>query len=153
MQTLIAAFLEDFNLFITFILPKIITATICGLIIGYDREVKSKVAGIRTMILICAGCSVYTCLSTLMMGNNVDPTRIVGQIATGIGFLGAGVIMKNEDKIVGVTTAAFIWVVSVIGIFIGLNWIVSPILMSLGLVFTSRIFEGVEKSIHKNIEK
>ncbi len=153
MENLIIAFLEDCQLFLTFIFPKIITATICGFIIGYDREIKSKVAGIRTMILICAGCALYTSLSTLMNGGNIDPTRIIGQIATGIGFLGAGVIMKNEDKIVGVTTAAFIWVVSVIGVFIGLNWIASPILMSLGLVFTSRIFEGVEKRINKNIEK
>ena len=153
MENFLSAFLEDSQLFFSFILPKIIVSTICGFIIGYDREIKSKVAGIRTMILICAGCSLYTSLSILITGGNIDPTRIIGQIATGIGFLGAGVIMKNDDKIVGVTTAAFIWVVSVIGVFVGLNWIVSPILMALGLVFTSRIFEKVEKLINKNIEK
>jgi putative Mg2+ transporter-C (MgtC) family protein len=153
MENFLTAFFEDAQLFFSFILPKIIVSTICGFIIGYDREIKSKVAHIRTMILICAGCSLYTSLSILITGGNIDPTRIIGQIATGIGFLGAGVIMKNDDKIVGVTTAAFIWVVSVIGVFVGLNWIVSPILMSLGLVFTSRIFEIVEKLINKNIEK
>ena len=153
MENLLIAAIEDTNLFITFLLPKIIISTICGFIIGYDREIKSKVAGIRTMILICAGCALYTSVSTLMSNESTDPTRVIGQIATGIGFLGAGVIMKNEDKIVGVTTAAFIWVVSIIGVFIGLNWILSPIFMSLGLVFTSRIFETVEKSIQKSIEK
>lgn len=153
MENLLIAAIEDTNLFITFLLPKIIISTICGFIIGYDREIKSKVAGIRTMILICAGCALYTSVSTLMSNESTDPTRVIGQIATGIGFLGAGVIMKNEDKIVGVTTAAFIWVVSIIGVFIGLNWILSPIFMSLGLVFTSRIFETVEKIIQKSIEK
>jgi putative Mg2+ transporter-C (MgtC) family protein len=153
MENLLTAAIEDANLFISFLLPKIIISTICGFIIGYDREIKSKVAGIRTMILICAGCALYTSVSTLMTNESTDPTRVIGQIATGIGFLGAGVIMKNEDKIVGVTTAAFIWVVSIIGVFIGLNWILSPILMSLGLVFTSRIFETVEKRIQKSIEK
>ena len=153
MENLLTATIEDANLFISFLLPKIIISTICGFIIGYDREIKSKVAGVRTMILICAGCALYTSVSTLMSNEITDPTRVIGQIATGIGFLGAGVIMKNEDKIVGVTTAAFIWVVSIIGVFIGLNWILSPILMSLGLVFTSRIFETVEKRIQKSIEK
>jgi len=153
MENLLTATIEDTNLFISFLLPKIIISTICGFIIGYDREIKSKVAGVRTMILICAGCALYTSVSTLMSNEITDPTRVIGQIATGIGFLGAGVIMKNEDKIVGVTTAAFIWVVSIIGVFIGLNWILSPILMSLGLVFTSRIFETVEKRIQKSIEK
>jgi len=153
MENLLTATIEDTNLFISFLLPKIIISTICGFIIGYDREIKSKVAGVRTMILICVGCALYTSVSTLMSNEITDPTRVIGQIATGIGFLGAGVIMKNEDKIVGVTTAAFIWVVSIIGVFIGLNWILSPILMSLGLVFTSRIFETVEKRIQKSIEK
>jgi putative Mg2+ transporter-C (MgtC) family protein len=153
MEEIISAALGDMNLFLTFILPKILIATICGFIIGYDREVKLKAAGIRTMILICAGCALYTSLSVLMSSENLDPTRIIGQIATGIGFLGAGVIMKNDDKIVGVTTASFIWVTSVIGVFVGLQWYISAVLMSLGLVFTSRLFEKVEKQINKRLEK
>jgi putative Mg2+ transporter-C (MgtC) family protein len=134
----------------TFLLPKVLIATICGLIIGYDREIKQKVAGIRTNILICVGCTILTALSFyLSKGNpNIDPTRIIGQIVTGIGFLGAGVIMKNDDKIVGVTTAAFIWIVSAIGILIGtINSFLLPIILTFGLLIISRIFEKVETYI------
>ena len=66
---------------------------------------------------------------------------------TGIGFLGAGVIMKNDDKIVGVTTAAFIWVISAIGVLIGVGSILTPIVLTLGLVVISIGLEKVEKYI------
>lgn len=137
--------------FLPLILPKLIISTICGVIIGYDREIKHKAAGIRTMILICAGSALFTSLSFIISstGENIDPTRIISQIITGIGFVGAGVIMKNEDKIVGVTTAAFIWCVSAIGVLCGTGAYLTPIVISLGLLITSRIFERVEKYIKK----
>jgi putative Mg2+ transporter-C (MgtC) family protein len=140
----------EFNQLIIFLLPKILIATICGLIIGYDREIKQKVAGIRTNILICVGCTILTSISFYLAKENpnIDPTRIIGQIVTGIGFLGAGVIMKNEDKIVGVTTAAFIWIVSAIGILIGvIGSFLFPIFLTFGLLIISRIFERVETYI------
>ena len=133
-----------------FILPKILVATICGLIIGYDREIKQKVAGIRTNILICVGCTILTSISFYLAKSNpmIDPTRIIGQIITGIGFLGAGVIMKHDDKIVGVTTAAFIWVASAMGILIAsVDSFLVPITLTLGLLFTSRFFEKIENFI------
>lgn len=133
-----------------FILPKILVATICGLIIGYDREIKQKVAGIRTNILICVGCTILTSISFYLAKSNpmIDPTRIIGQIITGIGFLGAGVIMKHDDKIVGVTTAAFIWVASAMGILIAsVDSFLLPIILTLGLLFTSRFFEKIENFI------
>jgi len=140
----------EFNQLIIFLIPKILIATICGLIIGYDREIKQKVAGIRTNILICVGCTILTSISFYLAKENpnIDPTRIIGQIVTGIGFLGAGVIMKNEDKIVGVTTAAFIWIVSAIGILIGvIGSFLFPIFLTFGLLIISRIFERVETYI------
>jgi putative Mg2+ transporter-C (MgtC) family protein len=142
----------EFIPLMTFLLPKVLIATICGLIIGYDREIKQKVAGIRTNILICVGCTILTSISFYLAKDNpnIDPTRIIGQIITGIGFLGAGVIMKHDDKIVGVTTAAFIWVVSSIGILIAVtNSILSPIILTFGLLIISRIFEKVESYIKK----
>lgn len=134
---------------LTLFIPKIITATLAGLIIGWDREIKNKAAGIRTMILISVGCAVLTGTSFMISSiyPNSDPSRIIGQIITGIGFLGAGVIVKNEDKITGVTTASFIWVVSAIGILIGCGAIITPLLMAIGLVIISRIFEKVETKI------
>ena len=142
----------EFYTIANFIIPKIIISTICGLIIGYDREIKQKVAGIRTNILICVGCTILTSLSFYLSKDNpnIDPTRIVGQIITGIGFLGAGVIMKHDDKIIGVTTAAFIWIVSAIGILIGsTESFILPILLTFGLLLISRIFEKFENYLKK----
>jgi len=142
----------EFYTIANFIIPKIIISTICGLIIGYDREIKQKVAGIRTNILICVGCTILTSLSFYLSKDNpnIDPTRIVGQIITGIGFLGAGVIMKHDDKIIGVTTAAFIWIVSAIGILIGSTGsFMLPILLTLGLLLISRVFEKFENYLKK----
>lgn len=138
-----------------FALPKILIATICGAIIGYDREKKNKVAGLRTNILICVGATVFTIGSLILaQSNNSDPTRILSTIVTGIGFLGGGVIMKTEDKIVGMTTAAFIWVVSAIGILCGMGSTITPIILTIGLIIVSKFFERVEKYIkEKNNEK
>ena len=136
-------------------LPKVLIATICGAIVGYDREKKNEVAGLRTNILICVGASIFTITSLLLAHySNSDPTRILSTIVTGIGFLGGGVIMKTEDKIVGMTTAAFIWVVSAIGILCGMGATATPILLTIGLIITSKFFEKVEKYIkEKNNEK
>lgn len=132
-----------------FFLPKILVATICGFIIGYDREVRNKVAGIRTNVIIAVGCTILTTVSFWLTKDspNIDPTRILGQIITGIGFLGAGVIMRTEDKITGVTTAAFIWTVSAIGIMVGCGMYIIPILITVGLLIVSKIFEKIEKKI------
>ena len=131
-----------------FALPKILIATICGAIVGYEREKKNKVAGIRTNILICVGASIFTIASILLaQGNNSDPSRILSTIVTGIGFLGGGVIMKTEDKIVGMTTAAFIWVVSAIGILCGMGATITPVILTIGLVVITKLFEKVEKYI------
>ena len=145
----------EFLMVLPDILLKVLIATICGAIIGYDREVKQKVAGLRTNILICVGCAIFTASSFFISDNlsNIDPTRIIGQIITGIGFLGAGVIVKNDDKVVGVTTAAFIWVISAIGVLIGCGFLIMPIILSLGLLIISKLFEKVETYIKNNIHK
>lgn len=136
-----------------YFLPKIFVATICGFIIGYDREVRNKVAGIRTNVLITVGCTILTTASLWMaQDGSSDPSRILGQIVTGIGFLGGGVIMKTEDKIIGVTTAAFIWVASAIGIMCGLGIYIIPILITVGLLVVSSFFERVEKRIKNKRE-
>jgi len=146
----------DHELFtiLPFLLPKLVVSTICGGIVGYDREIKQKTAGIRTNILICVGCALFTAFSFYIFNtnNHTDPTRIIGQIITGIGFLGAGVIMKHDDKIVGVTTAAFIWVVSAIGVLVGMGSYITPVLLTIGLIIISRIFERVEKYIKNQQE-
>lgn len=149
--------------FFSDIFPKLLIATLCGFIIGYDRERRHKAAGIRTMILICTGCTLYTLIPLLLMREarvsgyevGIDPTRVISQILTGIGFLGAGVIMKDKNKIIGVTTAAFIWVVSAIGVFIGISdQPFVPLIMTGCLVMVSNYFRKIEKNIkHKQNEE
>lgn len=138
-----------------FALPKLVVATICGAIVGWEREKKNKVAGLRTIILICAGSAIFTIASFLARDiyNLGDPTRILSTIVTGIGFLGGGVILRNDDKVIGLTTAAFIWTISAIGILCGMGFILTPIVMTTGLIAVSTYFERVEKYIKQNNDK
>lgn len=136
---------------IYFMFPKIVVATICGLIIGLERELKHKVAGIRTHIIVCVGACMFTSISVILGSQyHIDPTRIIGQIVTGIGFLGAGVIFKTEDKVVGVTSAAFIWLISSIGVLIGIGYLFSSIAFTLGLLIVLLLLKKVEDKIAKN---
>lgn len=102
---------------------EVMTAFILGGLIGYDREKKMKSAGIKTNILICIGATLYTTISLLnyqlFEGGPADPNRTAAQVVSGIGFLGAGAIMRGPEGVSGLTTAATIWVVAAIGVTIG----------------------------------
>ena len=105
------------------IVERLLVAFVAGVIIGFDRERSGKPAGIRTQMLVCVGSALMAGIS-VFLGKwyhfpDADPARLMAQVITGIGFLGAGVILKNGNKISGVTTAATIWVTSAIGISIG----------------------------------
>ncbi len=97
---------------------KLILAALLGGIIGLERELHNKPAGLRTNILIAMGSALFTTISQ-QMATNADPTRIAAQVVTGIGFIGAGVILRENGAVVGLTTAATIFVVSAIGVAIG----------------------------------
>ena len=129
---------------------KVLVSTICGAIVGYERELKNKSAGLRTIILICVGSCLFTVASFAAAQYTGDPTRILSTIVTGIGFLGGGVIVQHEDKLIGITTAAFIWVVSAIGILCGLGLVITPILLTLGLVTMSTVLAKYERKIRKD---
>ena len=94
-------------------------ATLLAGSIGLERELGGKPAGLRTNILICIGSVLYTHLSIAMVGGATDPTRVAGQIVTGVGFIGAGTILHARGAIVGLTSAATIWVVAAIGVALG----------------------------------
>lgn len=130
---------------------KIIVATICGFLVGWEREAKNKFAGLRTNILICVGSTIFT-IGSFYAGTiyHVDPTRIISTIVTGVGFLGGGVIMIDRDKIIGITTAAFIWVISGVGILAGMGLVIIPISITIGLLIMTRIFEKVERYIRND---
>lgn len=91
-----------------------------GAFIGLERELSDKAAGLRTNILICVGSCLFMIVSREFTGMPVaDPTRIAAQIVSGIGFLGAGAIMREGEHVTGLTTAATIWVVAAIGMAVG----------------------------------
>lgn len=100
---------------------KLLLAIVLGGLVGAEREYRAKAAGLRTMILICLGCCLVTIVSGKLSAPG-DTTRIVANILTGIGFLGAGVIFKDHNRVSGMTTAAIIWVAASMGIAIGLGY-------------------------------
>lgn len=100
----------------------VVSALICGAMIGTERERKVKPAGLRTMILIASGSALFTIISGLLADASGDKGRIAAQIVTGIGFLGAGVIMHDSVRIRGLTTAAMIWVMAAIGMLCGAGY-------------------------------
>ncbi|MFH1414523.1 MAG: MgtC/SapB family protein [Elusimicrobiota bacterium] len=124
------------------------TAVLCGLIIGTERQLAGKPAGIRTSILICLGTYVFvTSNYILQQGNTTDPSRIIGQIITGIGFLGAGVILTREGIVIGVTSAAVIWILAGIGILIGLEKHIASIILSAVTVTVLSIVNVLENVV------
>lgn len=118
------------------------TALVCGGIIGTERKLRGKVAGIRTSILICLGTSIFVSLGALLAPERADPTRVLGQVVTGIGFLGAGVILARGERIQGVTTAAVIWVLAALGSLIGLSYLWAALVLTF---VTLVVLLGVEK--------
>jgi putative Mg2+ transporter-C (MgtC) family protein len=98
---------------------KLLLAIIAGGLIGLEREWRDKAAGFRTMIFICVGSTLFTILSLRFGEPQGESTRIAANIVTGIGFLGAVVILREGGRVVGLTTAATIWLVAAIGMGIG----------------------------------
>ena len=133
--------------FICFLGPKILVATLCGILIGWEREKKNKTAGIKTHVLVCVGAMLFTAISYVVVQSTGDHTRIIGQIITGIGFLGGGVIFKHEDRVVGVTSAALIWFISSIGVIIGIGYLLSSIIITLGLLVLLIMLQFLENKI------
>lgn len=103
----------DYEITLRFLL-----AVILGGLIGAEREYRGKSAGFRTMIMISLGSCLFTIIS-ILIGGTSTPDRIASNIVTGIGFLGAGVIFKNENIINGITTSATIWTVAAVGMAVG----------------------------------
>jgi putative Mg2+ transporter-C (MgtC) family protein len=128
----------------TDILGKLLLAIVIGGAIGAEREYRSKSAGFRTLTLICLGSALFTVFSELIGAGN-NPDRIASNIATGIGFVGAGVIFKGDFGVNGITTAAMIWVTAALGMGIGAGYgMVSVIacLLILSMLFVFGLMEN-----------
>jgi putative Mg2+ transporter-C (MgtC) family protein len=128
------------------------TAILCGGIIGLERQLRGKAAGIRTSILICLGTQLFVGLGASFAGDRVDPTRVLGQVVTGIGFLGGGVILAREGGIVGVTSAAVIWVLAALGSLIGLGHLLAALVLTLvtvGLLIGVEFLESIFRRLRE----
>lgn len=103
---------------------RVVLAGAAGVVIGYDRERSGKAAGVRTQMLVCVGSALLAIISVQLAAgrSTADPARLVAQVVSGIGFLGAGVILKNGNRVVGVTTAATIWITAAVGIALGTGY-------------------------------
>lgn len=126
-------------------LVKIAVSIICGSILGFEREYRNKTAGFRTIILICLGSTIFTMVSESAMGESDD--RIAANIITGVGFIGAGVIFKDNLSITGLTTAAVIWVAAAIGMVAGVGDHHLALLLSLVVLMVLSLFTLVEGAI------
>jgi len=101
------------------LLLQLALAVVLGGVVGLERELSGKPAGLRTNVLICTGATFFTVLSLHIAGDRGDPGRIAAQILAGIGFIGAGTILHMRGAVTGLTSAATIWVVAAIGMGLG----------------------------------
>lgn len=108
-----------------------LTACVAGAIVGAERERQEKPAGLRTLILVCLGSAVFTMVSFLFKTSTNDTGRVAAQIVTGIGFLGAGVIMHGRSSVSGTTTAATIWITAAIGMVAGAGFAIGALGLAL----------------------
>lgn len=120
-------------------LLSLLLSVFLGFLLGLERESKHSSVGIRTMSLITLGSTIYSLISIHYF--NSDPTRVIAQIVTGIGFLGAGIIFKSGNNVIGFTTAATIWTASAIGVLIGLELYQLGIVSTLLVLFINTIFK------------
>lgn len=121
---------------------RLILACILGGMIGLERDLHGRNAGIRTNMLVCVGSALFTIVSISVQG--ADPSRIAAQIVCGIGFLGAGAILKDGFNIRGLTTAAYMWFIAAVGISCGLGqWVLSSVgaIGVLGLTISVKCME------------
>ena len=139
----------------TGVIIKLVLAVLLGGIIGWERETSHRAAGLRTHILVCLGATLVT-ISSLMFGDNADPSRIAANVVVGIGFIGAGVILKGKKEIVrGLTTAASLWLIAIIGLALGIGFYIGAIVTTILAFFVLKIddfFDIKGKNANKEIK-
>jgi len=133
--------LSDFELVF-----RIILAVALGSIIGFEREKGDKPAGLRTHILVSLGSAQFSILSFYAFPGS-DPARIAAYVVVGIGFIGAGTIIRSSDRIIGVTTAASLWVVASIGMACGIGFYLAAVIVTIISFITLRA-KKIEKKLH-----
>lgn len=136
-------------------LIRLAVAAFCGGLVGLEREIRGRQAGFRTNVLVCVGCSIVMLVSIRMAHMewpvgahlNLDPARIAYGVMTGIGFLGAGVIIRHEANVRGLTTAAGIWCVAGIGLACGMGLYLFALIATLLVVAVLWVFDLFERML------
>ncbi len=118
-----------------------------GGLIGLERELRDKPAGFRTIILISLGACIFTIVSEVVGGKEYESTRIAAQIASGIGFLGAGAIIQNRQSIVGLTTAATVWAAAAVGMACGFGQLSLAVASTVSVLVALFLFDSIERFI------
>ncbi len=137
------------------LLGRLLLAAVLGGIVGFEREIAGKPAGLRTNLLICVGSALFTELSVEITrfsagsgpGPRPDPGRIAAQIVTGIGFLGAGTILRSHGRISGLTTAATVWVVAAIGVAVGARAFAAAVGTTVLVMFSLSLLGRMERYV------
>jgi len=136
----------------------IFAAMLSGTIIGTERQFLGKPVGIRTSMLICIGTYIFVAISNSVTNSTTDPSRIIGQVVTGIGFLGAGVMLSRDGLVYGVTSAAAIWMLAAIGVTIGshhyltgIRLAVLAVIILVGVDLLEDTFKALQKGVHSKL--
>jgi len=127
------------------VLGRLVLAILLGGVVGWQREAVDRPAGLRTHILVCVGSAVYMLVSASFAG--YDPARIAAQVASGMGFLGAGTILRHGSIVRGLTTAASLWTVAAIGLAIGHGLHVIAVLATGIVILTLTVLSSFEKRV------
>ncbi|KAB3530259.1 MgtC/SapB family protein [Alkaliphilus serpentinus] len=131
------------------IIIRLALAVILGGLVGIERESIRRAAGFRTHILVCIGASLVMLLSLHLYGNyrnysDIDPARLGAQVISGMGFLGAGTIIREGNTIKGLTTAASLWTVAAIGLAIGAGFYTGAIIATITVLLALKVFTHLE---------
>lgn len=124
---------------------RIVLGTALGALIGFERQLRARSAGIRTNALVALGSTLFVLVSELAAagGGSGDPTRVAAQVASGIGFLGAGVILKHGASVSGLNTAATLWASAAVGTLAGSGDLVIAIIGAVMVVLANPLFRAV----------
>lgn len=139
--------MESFSPLDTSFWIPVLVAVACGAIVGFERQLRGKPLDVRTAVLICLGTHVFIRLGVDLSSEHVDTTRVLGQMVTGVGFLGAGVILTRGHHVVGLTTASVIWVLAGIGAAIGFGEYLAAIALSIVTFLVLTVMEWIEDRV------
>ncbi len=127
---------------------QLVVAVILGALIGYERQRRQRTAGLRTNALVCLGAAAYVMVG-MMVAEEISPTRIAAQVVSGIGFLGAGVIMRDGFNVRGLNTAATLWCSAAVGVMVGSQFFVHAALITAVIILAHLVLRPLAEWINR----